>query len=59
MATATILKQGDFDVSTSDFVEQAHGRGWPFWRGVIVGFCCSFPICYVALVGSPFFGLIF
>ena len=38
-----------FDPSVSDFMQQAQRFGWPFWRGVIVGFVAVFPIAFVAL----------
>lgn len=41
-----------FEVSARDFRERARAFGWPFWRGVIVGFVASFPIAYTAMVGD-------
>ena len=38
-----------FDPSVSDFMRQARFVGWPFWRGVTVGFVAAFPIAYLAL----------
>lgn len=46
-----------FDVSVRDFRTRANAFGWPFWRGVLVGFAAAFPIAYVAIVGESFFGL--
>lgn len=44
-----------FEVSVADFRTKASLYGWPFWRGVLVGFVCAFPIAYAALVGpGPF-----
>lgn len=54
---ASIGESTRFDVSTADFRQKAREVGWPFWRGVVVGFLAAFPIAYIALGGDSFLGL--
>jgi hypothetical protein len=43
------------DFTFAEFKEKARTEGWPFWRGVAVGFCASFPLAYLALGGENLF----
>lgn len=45
-----------FDVSAADFAQRARQAGWPFWRGVVIGFLAAFPIASIAF-GNGFMGL--
>jgi hypothetical protein len=47
------------DFTFAEFREKARAEGWPFWRGVAVGFCASFPLAYLALGGRNIFVALF
>ena len=51
-AMSSIEKDERFDVSAADFTRRARQAGWPFWRGVMIGFMSAFPIAYVAFGDS-------
>ncbi len=51
-ATITTGQPAYFEASIRDFTEQAGSLGWPFWRGVAVGFLAAFPLAHLALAGD-------
>jgi hypothetical protein len=44
-------RQGYTDISVREFLEQADRYGWPFWRGLAIGFASACAFGYVALSG--------
>ena len=47
------------DFTFAEFREKAKAEGWPFWRGVAVGFCAAFPLAYMAFGGPNIFFALF
>lgn len=43
------------DFTIAEFREKARAEGWPFWRGVAVGFCAAFPLAYMTFGGENIF----
>ena len=57
-AVARLMTPTD-DFTIAEFRAKAKLEGWPFWRGVAVGFCASFPLAYMALGGRNIFFALF
>lgn len=45
------VRRDEFHVSAHDFLVRARRDGWPFWRGMMVGFAAGFPLAYFAIMG--------
>ncbi len=56
-AMTSVGESTRFEVSKADFVRKAREMGWPFWRGVLIGFVAAFPMAYIAVAGESFMGL--
>lgn len=57
-ATITGGRPAYFEASIQDFTKQAGSLGWPFWRGVALGFLAAFPLAHLAVAGDTLLGLV-